>query len=426
MTAGAGQADADAGAITPRELYQRLAAGERVTVLDVRDRDAFERWHVEGPSVAAVQHPYARFLAAAARDAIGEAFAAAGLDAPGDGDPPVTVVCGRGEASGDVADRLDDAGIRAVNLAGGMDAWRDLAVTADLPSAATPPDCAVVQVCRPATGCLGYVVVAGSEAAVVDPLAAQVDEYRRIADDHAATLRWAVDTHVHADHVSGVRALAGNDEAPGGAVSDGARVADDATPPEAVLPAGARDRGLAYEVRTVEDGDRLTLDGGADEATATALRAVHAPGHTSELTAFRVGDVLLSADCLFLAGVGRPDLEAADAGARDLAATLHETLTERFADLPDDLLVAPGHVDRLDRADADGRYVATLGTLRERLPVFDLETDAFVERVLADPTPRPANYEAIVDVNLGRGSVDAETAADLELGPNNCAVSSAD
>ncbi|PSQ65414.1 MAG: MBL fold metallo-hydrolase, partial [Halobacteriales archaeon SW_9_67_24] len=137
--------------------------------------------------------------------------------------------------------------------------------------------------------------------------------------------------------------------------------------------------------------------------------------------AFRVGDVLLTGDSLFLDGVPRPDLEAGADGAGDLANTLHDTLTGRF-DTDADLLVAPGHHGPSERLPADSPYTARLGDLHERLPAFSMERDTFVERVLDGMGPRPANHERIVAINRGRENPDDETAFELELGPNNCAA----
>jgi hypothetical protein len=63
-----------------------------------------------------------------------------------------------------------------------------------------------------------------------------------------------------------------------------------------------------------------------------------------------------------------------------------------------------------------------MGTLRERLAPLSLGREAFVERILAEMPPRPANYEEIIAVNLGLDTVDDEESFELELGPNNCAA----
>jgi len=367
-------------AISPRDLYDRVRDGP-VSVLDVRDRDEFEAWHVDGPGMTAAHVPYVQFVAA------GVSGDPAAL-VPDELAEPVVAVCGVGEASDEVAAALREAGVDAVNLAGGMDAWADLVVAHDLGG--------VVQYERPSSGCLSYLLHDGEAAAVVDPLAAASERYAADAAERGVSIEYAVDTHVHADHVSGVRALA------------------DETGAERVLPAGATERGLDYDATLLADGDALSV-GDRD------LVAHHAPGHTSELFVFEYGDRLLTADCLFLDGVGRPDLEDADR-ARELAGRQYDTLHDLVFAYPDDTTVLPGHVEATTPLAGDG-FARDLGAVRESLAVAGLSRDAFVDALTTDLPPRPANYEEIVAANLGKRVVGEET-LELERGPNNCAVSS--
>ncbi|GAA0220779.1 MBL fold metallo-hydrolase [Halobaculum roseum] len=394
------------GELGPAALARLLRDGEPVSVLDVRDRPEFEAWHVDGRSVTARHVPHVKFVAAAATDDASDPL-------PDDLPEPILVVCGRGKASAEVAGDLADAGVDAVNLAGGMDAWAGTYLAEPL---VRRGDLTVIQYQRPSSGCLAYLIVAGGgegregddgddrEALVVDPLRAFADRYVEDAAEMGATLRFAVDTHVHADHVSGVRAVR---EATGG----------DA---EVVLPAGATVRGLEFDATLLADGDVLRM-GDAE------VSAIHAPGHTSELTCLRLhrddpdaADVLFTGDALFLNGVGRPDLEEGDDGARDLAERAYDTLHDRLLALPEDTLVAPGHF--ADPADARGdTYAAPLSALRD-LDVLGLDRAAFVDRVASSLPPRPANFERIVATNLGVESMDDGEAFEAELGPNNCAV----
>jgi glyoxylase-like metal-dependent hydrolase (beta-lactamase superfamily II)/rhodanese-related sulfurtransferase len=376
----------DVPAIEPERLQSRLDAGEPVRLLDVRDRDELDRWKIEGESVTSTHVPYAKFMQAKVRDTVGE------LAADIDGDGPVTVVCGRGEASAFVAGLLTEAGVDARNLAGGMDAWGRLYQAALL-------DCkgpTVVQYHRPSSGCLAYMIRSEGEAVVVDPLAAFTDRYVADAESAGVDIVAVVDTHVHADHVSGLSDLA---EETG------------ATP---VVPEGAAERGIAFDVETVADGDTIAV--GAATITVRAL-----PGHTTGMAGLVVGDVLLSGDSLFLNGVARPDLEDG-AAVEALARSLYESVTQGLADLGDETVLAPGHVDGGDEGGADGTYTAQLGDVRRRVGVFGIDEETFVERMTGGFPPEPANAARIVALNLGAEATDEAEAFALELGPNNCAA----
>jgi glyoxylase-like metal-dependent hydrolase (beta-lactamase superfamily II) len=253
----------------------------------------------------------------------------------------------------------------------------------------------VAQFRREARGCLSYLLIAGGDALVVDP-APDVAAYVDAAATRGARIRRVLDTHVHADHLSGARDLAHRT----GAVLH--------------LSAAALARGVRYagDVAPVTDGDVLAL--GDSSVTVLAL-----PGHTSDMTGLRLGDAaLIGGDSVFLDAIARPDLEVGEAGSGDAARELHRTLRERIGPLPDAMLLLPCHYAGGRR---DGPLVATLGEVRAAVPELALDEDAFVRQVLADMPPRPANYLAIIGVNLGE-ELDADTASRLEVGANNCAA----
>jgi glyoxylase-like metal-dependent hydrolase (beta-lactamase superfamily II)/rhodanese-related sulfurtransferase len=381
--------DVDVDALSPTEFATRLDAGESLRVLDVRNRDEFEAWQLSGPTVTSTHLPYMKWLQAEVQGTVDE------LAAEVAGDGPITVVCGRGEASAHVTGLLVEAGVEARNLADGMDGW---ARVYQFETVETAGQTTVFQYRRPSSGCLGYMLVADDEAVVVDPLLAFTERYVADAADRGVEMTHVLDTHVHADHVSGLRDLA------------------DETGATPVMPRLAVERGVAYDVETVLDVETLVVG----DAT---VDVIHLPGHTTGMTAFAVDDLLLAGDSLFVESVARPDLERSADGAESLAIHLYQSLTDRLEPFPDETVVAPGHYsEAADRA-ADGTYTARLGDLRERLPAFSMDRAEFVARILRDMPPRPANFERIIATNLGHEPIDDEETLALELGPNNCAAS---
>ena len=381
--------DVEVESLTPAELKSRIDGGESVTILDTRNTSDFEEWHIEGSNVEIANVPYFEF--------IGEEIDGELLEQVPEGDPLV-VLCAKGGASEYVAGELAQAGRDVVHLAEGMNGWARIYERHEVTRYDGPGT--IYQYQRPSSGCLGYLLVSAGEAAVVDPLREFTDRYLADAEDLGAELTYAFDTHVHADHVSGVRKL------------DEAGVTG-------VIPENAVPRGVTYadEVATAADGDAFQV-GDAEVET------VYTPGHTSGMTSYLLGGSLLATgDGLFTESVARPDLEEGDEGAPDAARQLYESLQNRVLTLDDDVLVGGAHFsDAAEPAD-DGTYTAPIGQLVETMDALTADEEEFVETVLADMPPRPANYETIIATNLGQHEADDDEAFELELGPNNCAAS---
>jgi hypothetical protein len=87
------------------------------------------------------------------------------------------------------------------------------------------------------------------------------------------------------------------------------------------------------------------------------------------------------------------------------------------------VVVGGGHYSDAAAPAADGTYTARIGELLEDMDALSMDEEAFVDLILDDMPPRPANYEDIIAINLGQRETDEEEAFELELGPNNCAAS---
>jgi glyoxylase-like metal-dependent hydrolase (beta-lactamase superfamily II) len=376
--------------ISPEELKADIDAGEPVTILDARMESDFDEWHIDGDNVEIVNVPYFEFL----DDELSEDV----LEEVPEGEPLV-VLCAKGGASEYVASALQIEGREVTHLEEGMNGWARIYERVEVSDYDGPGE--LYQYQRPSSGCLAYMLVDGDEAAVVDPLREFADQYVEDAADLGADLVYAFDTHIHADHISGLRDLDAYDETTG------------------VIPAATEKRGVTYidEVATAEDGETFQVG----DAT---VETVYTPGHTSGMTSYLVGDSLLATgDGLFIESVARPDLEEGDDGAPDAARQLHDSLHEKVLTLDDDVLVGGAHFSDAATPAEDDTYTAPLASLVDRMDALTMEEDDFVELVLADMPPRPANYEDIIATNLGQNEVDDEEAFELELGPNNCAAS---
>ncbi|SEG56208.1 rhodanese-like domain-containing protein, partial [Halobellus limi] len=250
---------AEVDSVSPEALKEQIDAGEDVTLLDTRMQSDYEEWHIDGDNVTSINLPYFHFLEDDIDDDVLEQVPA---------DREVTVLCAKGGASEFVAGALKARGYDVDHLENGMNGWAEIyeryEVT-DYDGAGT-----LYQYQRPSSGCLGYLLVDGGEAAVVDPLRAFTDRYLDDAAELDAELTYAFDTHIHADHISGVRNL-------------------DAEGVEGVIPAAAVDRGVTYadELTTAEDGDTFSVGDATVETVAT-------PGHTTGMTSYLLDESLLA------------------------------------------------------------------------------------------------------------------------------------
>jgi glyoxylase-like metal-dependent hydrolase (beta-lactamase superfamily II) len=244
--------------------------------------------------------------------------------------------------------------------------------------------------------CLSYVITCDGEAIVVDP-SRHIDWYRTLIHDQRVRLIRIMDTHLHADHLSGGPALSRLLGIPYHICLDDVAEA-------------------TYGHAVLEDGARLALGSHVVE-----IIAMHTPGHTPGSTSLLVDDrCLLTGDTLFVSGIGRPDLGHK---AEEWALLLYQTLFERMSRLPDEVLILPAHYASMTEMCQDGIVGTTLGEARRYNPAFQVRGERdFVEYVLAHLPPQPPEYRDIRRANLGQLVLDEERAVAAELGPNQCAA----
>jgi len=373
--------------ITPRALFECVVTrGESPAILDVRNAEESAAWKIEGRRpLAYLNVPYFGFIDEPERSA--EQVAAVG-------DTWITV-CAKGDSSAFVAEILRERGMRAVNLLGGMEAWGNLHVPVRVGGA---HNFELWQIDRYGKGCLSYVVIAAGQAIVVDA-SRHLEVYESFLQQRGAKLVHALDTHVHADHLSGGAALARRAGAPFFvAVGEG------------VAPRA--------DVRPLADGAEMRL-GGSDGVVVSVIAT---PGHTPGSTCYLVdGRWLLSGDTLFVNGIGRPDLGGqVEAWGRALFRTLH---TGPLSRLSDEVVVLPAHFAAPAELDADGVVRRRLGDIRAASPELRLGTEsAFVEAMRAAVKPPPEVYQQIIAANNSPAAVPDAQASEWELGKNQCAA----
>ncbi|MBI2686457.1 MAG: MBL fold metallo-hydrolase [Acidobacteria bacterium] len=364
--------------MTAEGLREWLVAAKPVTVLDIRTREDRAQWSIPGSIHIDAYNDLKQGRHGALADAVLPVVC------------PVVTICNMGVVSQAAAQALQARGFEALFLDGGMKSWSLAWNTAAVPVA--DERIRVIQIRRTGKGCLSYLVGSQGEAFVLDA-SLPPSIYLTLASEHGWCIRYVLDTHVHADHLSRSRALA---------TEAGATL---------LLPPQER---VHFPFTRFAHGDTVTFG-------AVTLAAVACPGHTLESTSYAVNRAaLFTGDTLFLSGVGRPDLHADADEARERARLLYHTLKRLLADVPE-VLVLPGHAS--EPVWFDGvPLVACLGDVAGRLRDWLACEEGFVERILARIPPAPPNHTRIVEWNEA-GVLPEGDPTDLEAGANRCAIS---
>ncbi|MDT8069425.1 MAG: MBL fold metallo-hydrolase [Terriglobia bacterium] len=391
---------------TPDSLLARLKNRERFFVLDVRNRDEFDRFRLEGRSpLPALNVPYFELLETGGKDDMVESIVACVEGDLRDKLPsqePILAVCAKGGTSEFVAQALRQMGYNCANLEHGMKGWGEYyAVGAVVETG----DLSIYQVSRPARGCLSYVIASDGHAIIIDPLR-HIEHYTALARERGFKIELVLDTHGHADHVSGGPALA---------------AATGATyhlhPYDAVHPIDMLPATIAYEA--IAPGEVFRI--GRQE-----LHVIHAPGHTLGLVALLLNSqYLFAGDSIFVNSVARPDL----GGQAEAWARLHTQSLRKLLGLPSSTRLLPGHFSSMDEGGDAGMFSATLNDLKSNndgLRMLQSSSDEEYVRYLVESLPKfNPDYVQIKRVNAGLVSPPPEDIETLELGKNVCALSQA-
>jgi glyoxylase-like metal-dependent hydrolase (beta-lactamase superfamily II)/rhodanese-related sulfurtransferase len=210
----------------------------------------------------------------------------------------------------------------------------------------------------------------GGEALIIDPVLDRVDRYLKLIEELDLRLVKAVDTHLHADHITGIGALRDHTKC--------------------ITVMGEQSSVDVVSMR-VSDGERLDIEG-------MTLGVIYTPGHTDDSYCFTLADRVFTGDTLLIRGTGRTDFQNGSARAQ------YDSIFNRLLKLPDETLVFPGH-------DYKGDSVSTIGEERAHNPRLKVHSSEEYESLMAGlKLANPKMMDVAVPANMHQGLHQEEVA----------------
>jgi glyoxylase-like metal-dependent hydrolase (beta-lactamase superfamily II)/rhodanese-related sulfurtransferase len=376
--------------IDASQVKEKIDRGEDVYILDVRTPEEYDAWRMsydkhQTPPLIPVDQLFS------SQEALKKIPK----------DKEVITVCAHGNRSMMAARLLSQMGYDVKSMAGGMAGWNriyDIAVIAEKSSVK------IWQIRRVSKGCVGYLIESGKDAIVIDSTCDIDQSFIKITKEKRLAITNVIDTHMHADHVSGLSRLAKETGAQAYISSyEGYEIEDGDA--------------LAASCKQLKDGDMIVI------ADGVFLKAIHTPGHTEGSMSFilKAGDktFLFSGDMIFVDGIGRPDLRDR---AAEFANSLYDTYQQKLLTLPDDTVILPAHISGSTTLRHGEPVYDTLGSIKKNVKLLSLRRDEFVKFVTDTAPPKPANYREIIEINKALAPCDELDMGDLEAGPNSCAI----
>lgn len=363
--------------ITPKELVKNN--DKLILIVDIRQQNKFNDWHIKNSINVDVYDEIwnGNF------DVVKQKLSRLSKD------KTIVTVCNAGVTSQNASMLLESMGYKTLVLERGMMGWNTLHQAVDV---LDQDDLLLKQIIRIGKGCLSYLIASKStnECFIVDP-SQFVEEYAGITKESGMEIKGVIETHVHADHLSGAKLLA------------------ELTKTNYYVSG----TDLKAKVDFI-DMDKIN----EIEIGNNKIKIIKTPGHTDGSVCLLVSNkALLTGDTLFLEGVGRPDLGRNKEDIERGAKALFETLN-KIKELNEDLIILPAHFTSYNIIPISDR----LYTLINNNKSLKINSEAeFVDYILNNLPMTPPNYEQIKNMNLNLMQAPRQMAEQLEFGPNRCA-----
>lgn len=357
--------------IPPQELLARLKKKEDLLLIDNRSPEEFSDWHIPG----ALNFPLENIPNSLSQ-------------IPKDKD--LVIICNRGHTSEVATEYLVEEGFKARKLEGGLKAWNGIYEVVPV-NMEQGSKLKVIQVKRVGKGCLSYILLTSNEKAILVDVTRHIDFFKDYLKKNSLTPIAVVDTHVHADHISGGLELAKYFKSP------------------YLLPNKSK---VSFSFDILEDKLPKLIPG-------IKVEIIPTPGHTLESVAILFDNsFVIAGDTLFPKSVGRSDLGE---DIKKNSRLIYESVRGKLFKLKNKIIVLPAHSEDLINP-GDEQISATISSIKRHNQIAKFSTaDEYIKYLSSQNFPTPPNYQVIKEINRSGKYID-EDLDELELGGNSCSV----
>jgi glyoxylase-like metal-dependent hydrolase (beta-lactamase superfamily II)/rhodanese-related sulfurtransferase len=395
--------------IKPDNLKKRIDKGEDIFILDVRTPEEHKSWKIS----------YDRYQDSSVIpiDALSSADSLKQIPK----EKEIVTFCGHGNRSMAAAKVLSELGYNAKSIVGGLDGWNsvyDIASISDRDSSVR-----IWQIRRISKGCMSYMVASAHDKSI--DATCEIDKaISKIVNENDLHITKLIDTHMHADHLSGTTRLA---------KKYGADVYI-----SSLEEYNTKNGTEVMTFKLIRDGNIIQIGDGI------VLEAIHTPGHTNGSMSFRLqneinktktktttnnsnnvdkdnnnhNNYLFTGDTLFVDGIGRPDLHNK---AEEFTRNLFNTYHQKILNLPDETIILPAHFG--SSFEHQKLISNTINSIKQKMSLMSASEAEFIKFVTAStPAAQPMNYEEIININKNMILCDTIEQKDIEAGPNACGI----
>ena len=397
--------DSDDLLIKPNELKKKIDREEDIFILDVRDHEEHKSWKISyDKHHDSLVIPIDDLSSPQSLEQIPK-------------DKEIVAFCARGNRSMSAAKILSKHGYRVKSVEGGLEGWNTVYDVALVTGKDSPID--IWQIRRISKGCISYLIASShyKNAIVIDATCEVDNVISNIISENSLKLTKVVDTHIHADHLSGSTRLAKKY----GSVIYLSSLEDYNTKNNI--------HGLNFHL--ISNGDTIKID---EEFT---LEIIHTPGHTNGSISLKIqkrtddfveeGNTSIKnqdnnlyifvGDTIFVNGIGRPDLRNK---TEEFSHQLFNTYRQKILNLPKETIVLSAHYS--DTFEHEKPVYETIKSIYQNTGLLSVPEVEFVKFVTESIPPRPTNYEKIISINKQMISCDEIEQKDIESGPNACGI----